>query len=86
MGLLVLLAGFREDLLARMKDGSPVSTLLNRIDELQHSIERLGLWSAVPLQAHLLLELANIRRVETGTRRWDIRGECNTVAYRSGRP
>lgn len=63
MGPLALLACFSEDLLAWMKDGGLVTTLLNRLDELQHSIERLGLWNAAPLQARLLLELANIRRV-----------------------
>jgi len=63
MGPLAQLASFSEDLLAWMKDGGLVTTLLNRLDELQHSIERLGLWNAAPLQARLLLELANIRRV-----------------------
>ncbi len=63
MGHLALLASFSEDLLAWMKDGGLVTTLLNRLNELQHSIERLGLWNAAPLQARLLLELANIRRV-----------------------
>jgi hypothetical protein len=63
MGPLALLAGFSEDLLAWMKDGGLVTTLLNHLDELQLAIERLGLWNAAPLQARLLLELANIRRV-----------------------
>jgi hypothetical protein len=63
MGPLALLAGFSDDLLAWMKDGGLVTTLLNRLDELQHAIERLGLWNDAPLQARLLLELANIRRV-----------------------
>jgi hypothetical protein len=63
MGPLALLAGFSEDLLAWMKQAGLVTTLLIRLDELQLSIERLGVWNAAPLQARLLLELANIRRV-----------------------
>jgi hypothetical protein len=63
MGPLALLACFSEDLLAWMNDGGLVTSLLNRLDELQHSIERLGISNAAPLQARLLLELANIRRV-----------------------
>ena len=63
MGPLALLAGFSEELLAWMNDGGFVTRLLNRLDQLQHSIERLGVWKAAPLQARLLLELANIRRV-----------------------
>ena len=62
-GALALLAGFSEDLLAWMKDGGLVTSLLNRLDDLQFSIERLGTWNAAPLQARLLLELANIRRI-----------------------
>jgi hypothetical protein len=61
-GALTLLAGFGEELLAWMKEAAPVSTLLNRLDELQRSVEGLGVWNAAPLQARLLLELANIRR------------------------
>jgi hypothetical protein len=63
MGPLALLASFSEDLLAWMNDGGLVTRLLNRLDELQLLIERLGVWNAAPLQARLLLELANIRRV-----------------------
>ncbi|MDM7937193.1 MAG: hypothetical protein QUV06_07030 [Cyanobium sp. CZS 48M] len=62
-GALALLAGFSEDLLAWMNDGGLVTSLLNRLDDLQFSIERLGTWNAAPLQARLLLELANIRRI-----------------------
>lgn len=46
-----------------MKDPSLVTTLLNQLDDLQLAIERLGIWNAAPLQARLLLEMANIRRV-----------------------
>lgn len=63
LGPLALLAGFSEVLLVWMEDSGLASTVLNRLDELQLSIERLGLWNAAPLQARLLLELANIRRV-----------------------
>jgi hypothetical protein len=63
IGALALLADFSEDLLALMKDAGLVTTLLNRLDELQLSIERLGIWNAAPLQARLLLEMANIHRV-----------------------
>ncbi|WP_255109502.1 hypothetical protein [Synechococcus sp. RedBA-s] len=62
-GALALLAGFSEDLLAWMNDGGLVTGLLNRLDELQLVISRLGIWNAAPLQARLLLGLANIRRV-----------------------
>jgi hypothetical protein len=61
-GALALLAGFSEELLAWMKEAGVVATLLERFDDLQRSIERLGIWNAAPLQARLLLELANIRR------------------------
>ena len=62
MGALALLAGFSDDLLAWMKGAGQVSTLLNRLDDVQLLIERLTIWNAAPLQARLLLELANIRR------------------------
>ena len=62
-GALALLTGFSEELLAWMMDSGLVTTLLNRLDDLQLSIERLGTWNAAPLQARLLLELANIRRI-----------------------
>ncbi len=62
-GALALLAGFSDDLLAWLKEAGHDTRLLNRLDELQLSIERLGLWNAAPLQARLLFELANIRRV-----------------------
>lgn len=62
-GALALLVGFSEDLLDWMKEAGLVTTLLNHLDELQLAIERLGVWNAAPLQARLLLELANIRRV-----------------------
>lgn len=61
-GALTLLAGFGEELLAWMREAAPVTTLLNRLDGLQRSIEGLGVWNAAPLQARLLLELATIRR------------------------
>lgn len=57
-----LLAGFSEDLLAWMKEAGLAVMLLERLDALQRSIERLGIWNPAPLQARLLLELANIRR------------------------
>jgi hypothetical protein len=60
---LALLAVFSEDLLAWMKDGGLVTMLLNRLDEQQLSNERLGIRNPAPLQACLLLELANIHRV-----------------------
>jgi len=61
-GALTLLTGFGEELLAWMREAAPVTTLLHRLDELQRSIEGLGVWNAAPLQARLLLELAHIRR------------------------
>jgi hypothetical protein len=45
-----------------MQQGGLESNLLNCLDELQISIERLAIWNAGPLQARLRLELANIRR------------------------
>ncbi len=63
IGAVVLLASFSEALLAWMKDAGQVTTLLNQLDDLQLAIERLGIWNAAPLQARLLLEMANIRRV-----------------------
>jgi len=59
---LVLLSGFSEDLLAWMKDAGPTTALLNRLDDVQRSIERLAKTNPAPLQARLLLELAQIRR------------------------
>jgi predicted membrane chloride channel (bestrophin family) len=64
VGALALLAVFGEELLAWMQDGGLDTALLNRLDELQHAIQRLGIWNPAPLQARLLLELANIRRVQ----------------------
>jgi hypothetical protein len=61
-GALALLVGFGTDLLVWMKDAGPLATLLNRLDAVQLSIERLGVCNAAPLQARLLLELATIRR------------------------
>ena len=59
---LALLARFSQELLAWMKDGGRSATLVERLDDLQRSIEGLGLWNAAPLQARLLQELADIRR------------------------
>ena len=59
---LTLLAGFAKELLAWIRDGGVVTPLLNELDALQRSIERLALWNAAPLQARLLRELAGIRR------------------------
>jgi hypothetical protein len=60
---LVLLAAFSENLLAWMKEGGPTTALLNRLDDVQRSIERLAQRNPAPLQARLLLELAQIRRM-----------------------
>jgi hypothetical protein len=61
-GALALLAGFATDLLLWIRDGGVVIPLLNELDMLQHSIQRLAIWNPAPLQARLLLELATIRR------------------------
>ncbi|MCP9889426.1 hypothetical protein KBY96_16050 [Cyanobium sp. ATX 6A2] len=63
IGALALLADFSKDLLAWMEEADLVTPLLTRLDDLQLSIERLAIWNAAPLQARLLLEMANIRRV-----------------------
>ena len=60
---LVLLAGFSEDLLAWMKEAGPTTELLNRLDDVQRSIERFAQKNPAPLQARLLLELSQIRRL-----------------------
>ncbi|WP_157665370.1 hypothetical protein [Cyanobium sp. NIES-981] len=62
VGSLALLVRFSEELLAWMKHGGLDTRLLDCLDELQRSIQQLGIWLAAPLQARLLLELANIRR------------------------
>jgi hypothetical protein len=56
------LADFSETLLGWMREAGPTPELLGRLDALQLSIETLGRWYPAPLQARLLLELANIRR------------------------
>jgi hypothetical protein len=61
-GALALLAGFATDLLLWIRDGGVVTPLLNELDTLQRSIQRLAIWNSAPLQARLLLELATIRR------------------------
>lgn len=60
---LVLLAGFSGHLLAWMKEDGPAASLLNRLDDVQRAIERLAQKNPAPLQARLLLELAQIRRL-----------------------
>jgi hypothetical protein len=61
-GALALLVGFAQDLLAWIRDAGALSPLLSQLDDLQRSIERLGLCNAAPLQARLLVELAGLRR------------------------
>lgn len=61
-GALALLVGFANDLLVWIRDAGAVPSLFSRLDAVQLSIERLGLWNAAPLQARLLDELAGIRR------------------------
>jgi hypothetical protein len=61
-GALTLLVGFAIDLLAWIRDAGAVPHLLSRLDAVQLSIERLGIWNAAPLQARLLDELAGMRR------------------------
>jgi hypothetical protein len=56
------LVGFAHDLLAWIRDAGALSPLLSQLDDLQRSIERLGLCNAAPLQARLLVELAGLRR------------------------
>ncbi|WP_094584991.1 hypothetical protein [Synechococcus sp. BO 8801] len=68
-GTLARLADFSESLLAWMREAGPTLLLLERLDTLQLSIERLGVWNPAPLQARLLLELAHIRR---GVQRIDV--------------
>ncbi|MCT0206765.1 hypothetical protein [Synechococcus sp. CS-1332] len=68
-GTLALLAGFSEALLAWMQEAGPTLELLERLNELQLAIEQLGCLYPAPLQARLLLELANIRR---GVQRIDV--------------
>jgi hypothetical protein len=60
---LVLLAGFSEDLLAWMKEAGPTTALLNQLDDVQRSIEQFAQKNPAPLQARLLLELSQIRRL-----------------------
>lgn len=66
---LALLADFSEALLTWMQQGGPTLALLERLNDLQLSIEQLGCLYPAPLQARLLLELANIRR---GVQRIDV--------------
>jgi len=61
--VLVLLAAFSEHLLAWMREAGPTTLLLNRLDDVQRSIEQLAQRNPAPLQARLLLELAQIRRI-----------------------
>jgi hypothetical protein len=61
-GSLALLAEFGEALLDWMHEAGPTLHLLERLDALQLSIERLRLWNPAPLQARLLVELAHLRR------------------------
>jgi hypothetical protein len=61
-GALALLAGFATELLLWIRDGGVVTPLLNEFETLQRSIQRLAIWNPAPLQARLLLELADIRR------------------------
>ncbi len=68
-GTLTLLADFSESLLTWMQEAGATLLLLERLDTLQLSIERLSLWNPAPLQARLLLELAHIRR---GVQRIDV--------------
>ncbi len=68
-GTLALLADFSESLLTWMEEAGPTLLLLEQLDTLQLSIERLGVWNPAPLQARLLLELAHIRR---GVQRIDV--------------
>lgn len=56
------LADFSETLLGWMREAGPTPELLGRLQALQLSIQPLGRWYPAPLQARLLLELANIRR------------------------
>lgn len=62
-GVLQRLAEFSSDLLEWMKVARSLTRLLESLDELQLSIERLRHCNPAPLQARLLLEIANIRRV-----------------------
>jgi predicted membrane chloride channel (bestrophin family) len=59
---LELLAAFSEDLLVWVGHARPVAALLDRLEALQLAVDRLGRCNPAPLQARLLLELANIRR------------------------
>ena len=68
-GTLALLANFSESLLTWMRKAGPTLELLESLDALQLSVEQLGGWNPAPLQARLLLELANIRR---GVQRIDV--------------